>query len=126
MPSLPYNTDLSSLSGRDLDQICFEQGSISLHFHAQMSNPKGTGISVRSKVIHHTKNNVTEWDCSKPFAAHCSLLMLLRATLSRVTGMPNRSLKLEFVNDEIVTILSSDDHEEESYRIWDGDTLIVV
>ena len=124
MHGLPHDTDLSFLIGRDLDGICFERGQLHFQFHAPLSNLKGTGICVRTKVIHHAKHGVVEWDCSRPLIGSCSLLLLLRTTVVRV-GWPDGSLKLEFSNQEIVTIVYSY-AKTDSYRIWDGDTIIVV
>ncbi len=120
-----HRHDLSFLIGRDLDCICIEQGQLQLLFHAPVSNLRGVGIAIRSKMIHQAKSGTTEWDCDKPLPASCSLLMLLRAPLARVAGMPNGALKLEFTNDETITILASD-RNGESYRIWDGNNVIVV
>jgi hypothetical protein len=124
MHGLPHHPDLSFLIGRDLDGICFERGKLHFQFHAPLSNLKGTGICVQSKVIHHAKHGVVEWDCSKPLIGSCSLLLLLRTTVVGV-GWPDGNVKLEFSNEEIVTILYSNE-KTESYRIWDGDTIIVV
>jgi hypothetical protein len=125
MHGLPHDTDLSFLIGRDLDGICFERGQIHFQFHAPLSNLKGTGICVRSQVVHHAKHGVVEWDCSRPLMDSCSLLLLLRTTVVRAAGMPDGSLKLEFSNEEVATILLGN-QKEESYRIWDGDITIVV
>lgn len=124
MHGLRHHPDLSFLIGRDLDSICFERNQLLFQFHAPLSNLKGTGICVRSKVLHHAKQGVVEWDCSKPLIGSCSLLLLLRTTVVRV-GWPDGSLKMELSNEETVTILYSN-AKAESYRIWDGDTVIVV
>lgn len=124
MHGLLHHPDPSFLIGRDLDGICFERNQLHFQFHAPLSNLKGTGICVRSTVIHHAKHDVVEWDCSKPLIGSCSLLLLLRTTVVCV-GWPDGNLKLEFSNKEIVTILYSN-AKTESYRIWDGDTIIVV
>lgn len=124
MHGLPHHPDLSFLIGRDLDGICFERGKLHFQFHAPLSNLKGTGICVSSKVIHHAKYGVIEWDCSRPLISSCSLLLLLRAIVVRV-GMPDGNLKLEFSNEETITILYNNS-KTESYRIWDGDAIIVV
>ena len=125
MHGLPHDTDLSFLAGRYLDGVCFEQGRLSLFFEASLLNKKGTDIYVQSKVIHHSKNGVIEWDCTKTLADSCSLLMLFRITILRGAGMPDGTLKLEFSNEEVVTIPVGN-QKEESYRICDGDTIIVV
>jgi hypothetical protein len=124
MHGLPHPPDPSFLIGRDLDGICFERNQLHFQFHAPLSNLKGTGICVQSKVIHHAKHGVVEWDCGEQLTGSCSLLLLLRMTVVRV-GWPDGSLKLEFSNEETVTILYSN-AKAESYRIWDGDTVIVV
>ncbi len=124
MHGLPHHPDPSFLIGRDLDGICFERGKLHFQFHAPLSNLKGTGICVQSKVIHHAKHGVIEWDCSKPLLGSCSLLLLLRTTIVHVEW-PGGNLKLEFSNEEIVTVLYSNANTE-SYRIWDEDTIIVV
>lgn len=125
MDSLPHRTDISFLSGKDLDQVCFEQGSLSLQFYAPMSNRKGTGICVQSKIVHRSNKSVFEWDCAKTLGSFCSLLMLLRSTVTRAVGRPDGALELEFSNGDLVTIPGGI-HKKESYRVWDGETVIVV
>ena len=125
MLSFSNQTDLSFLNGRELDGICFERGQVHFQFQAPLSNLKGTGIRVCSKVIHHAKHGVVEWDCSRSLTGSCSLLLLLRKTVIRAAGIPDGSLKLEFSNGEVVTI-SGGNQKGESYVIWDGDTIIVV
>jgi hypothetical protein len=125
MHGLPNHTDLSFLNGRDLDGICFERGQLHFRFHAPLSNLKGTGICVRSKVIHHAKHGVVEWDCSRPLIGSCRLLLLLRTTIICAVGMLDGRLKLELSNGEVVTVPVGN-QKKESYRIWDGETIIVV
>ena len=124
MKGSSHKHDLSFLIGRDLDCICIEHGQLQLLFHAPVSNLRGVGIAVQSRVIHQGKSGTMEWDCNKPVTAFCSLLMLLRAPLARVTGLPDGTLKLQFANDESVTILTSA-RNEHSYQVWDGDAVTV-
>ncbi len=125
MHGLTQDTDLSFLIGRELDCIGFERGQLHFLFHSPLPNEKGTGISVRSRVIHHAKHGMTEWDCSEPLATSCSLLLLLRTAVVCATGMPDGGLKLEFSNKELAIIVDGNANAE-SYRIWDEDRLIVV
>lgn len=125
MHGLPQDADLSFLIGRDLDSIGFERGQLHFLFHAPLSNKKGTGISVRSRVIHYAKHAMTEWNCNEPLSTSCSLLLLLRSAVVCAAVMPDGGLKLEFSNKELVTIVDGNANTE-SYRIWDGDTLIVA
>lgn len=125
MYGLPQDTDLSFLIRRDLDCICIERGQLHLQFTAPLSNLKGTGICVRSRVIHHAQHGKVEWDCSKPLTGSCSLLLLLRVTVICVSETADGSLNLKFSNGGIVTILDSN-FDTESYRIWDENSVIVV
>lgn len=125
MHRLPQDIDLSFLTGRYVDGVCFERGRLSLFLEASVQNEKGIEIYVQSKVTHHSKRGVIEWDCTQPMAAACSLLLLFKVTILRGVGLPDGSLKLEFSNEETVTIRDST-AKTESYRIWDGDTAIVV
>ena len=118
MHALPQEFDCGFLVGRRLEQICFNENQISLHFNADAS------ITIEAGYSYQVGDLPVSAPISSVPASHSNLMELLGQTISRVEATSDGTLALVFENGHELRCF--DNPHYESYRIRDGARTIIV
>lgn len=118
MHALPAEFNGSFLIGRRLEQICFNENQISLHFNADAS------ITIEGGYAYQVAGLPVGSPTAFVPASHSNLMELLGQTISRVEGTTDGTLAMFFDNGYELRCFENPHYE--SYRIRDGDHVIIV
>lgn len=119
MYGLPRDFDLTMLIGQRLEQVCFSENQVWLHFHPDLRIGIESSFSCRQPLsganVSRMKVPVKESD----------LMHLLGARIVRASGTQEGTLSLTFENGHEVKVFD-DSAEYESYGIATGAREIIV
>jgi hypothetical protein len=118
MHGLPVGFDAGFLVGCRLEQICFSENQISLHFSA------GVGITIEGGYSYQRSTLPASAPTAFVPASQSNLMELLGHAISGVEGTSNGTLTLLFDNGHELRCF--DNPHYESYRIRDGAREIIV
>ena len=118
MYGLPKEFDGKFLVGRTLEMVCFNQNQVYLHFDAKVT------ITVESAFSHQGARGEAIRLIELPVEVS-DLMVLLESSVSDVEGSKDGTLSLFFDNGHILRIYD-DSPQYESYKIENGDAVIIV
>lgn len=119
MYGLPADFDGTFLIGRTLEQICFSENQISLHFDADV------GVTIESAYAYQEDVAAAEKTPTHSVpASQSNLMQLLGQTIGRVEGASDGTLSLLFTNGH--RLWCFDNPQYQSYQIRDGARVIIV
>jgi len=119
MYGLPSDFDAKFLVGRTLEQICFNQNQIALHFDDDLS------IVVESAFSHGGSLTPSDARIVEVPVKHSNLMQLLGLSVSEASGDEDGSLTLVFDNGHTFRCFDTS-REYESYKIQHRATEIIV
>jgi hypothetical protein len=118
MYGLPPDFDFTVFAGRRLEQICFAEYQINLHFDGEV------GIGVESTFSYDSGRRQPTQVVEVPVTTS-DLMGLLGHQVSEAREEKAGTLVLVFDNDHTLRIFD-DSREYESYRVWVGQKEIIV
>ena len=110
MYGLPLDFDAKFLVGRNLEQICFNQNQIALHFDDDLS------IIVESALSHESSQSLSDARVVEVPVSDSDLMQLLGFSVSDASGDKDGTLTLVFDNGHTLKCYDTS-HEYESYKI---------
>lgn len=119
MYGLPMNFSATFLNGRTLEQICFNQNQISLHFDSEVT------ITIESAFAHQQPESEEEVKLLEVPVLQSDLMQLLGRSVSRASGTDDGTLVLVFENGHTLKCFDTS-REFESYQIRHGTSVIIV
>jgi hypothetical protein len=118
MYGLPKDFDAGFLPGRLLEQVCFSENQVALHFSGDVS------ISIEGTYSHEDESRAWEPSKVRVPPSQSNLMQLLGRAVRRAIGMGDGTLVLEFDNDH--RLMCFDTPQYESYHIRHGARTITV
>lgn len=118
MYRLPKNFDGNRLVGHCLEQICFNENQVCLHFDGMLS------IVVESKLSYRDTPKSIDQVIEIP-VRHSDLMLLLGQSILNCYGDDDGTLSMEFGNGSTLKCLDTS-NQYESYRIINGNEDIIV
>jgi hypothetical protein len=119
MYGLPTNFDGKFLVGLTLEQICFNQNQVALHFDNDVS------IVVESAFSHEGYQSASPAQPLDVPVASSDLMQLLGCSISNASGDKAGTLTLVFDNGHALKCFDTA-REYESYRIEHGGKVVIV
>jgi hypothetical protein len=112
MYGLPRSFDGNLFVGRTLEQICFSENQISLHFDG------GVGLTIEGAYSYQNTATV------QAPTLHAALAKSLGQSIARANGDSDGTLSLLFDSGDQLNVF--DDPHYESYQIRHGTDVIIV
>lgn len=119
MYGLPSDFDVKFMVGRTLEQVCFNENQIALHFDDDLS------IILESAFSHERSQSSSDSGVVEVPVTCSDLMELLGFSIARSSGDKDGTLTLEFDNGHILRCFDNS-REYESYKIEYRGNLIVV
>lgn len=119
MYGLPKDFSGEFLIGHSLEQICFNQNQVSLHFDGDI------GITIEGSFSHlRSDSDLGEQVFDVP-VSQSDLMLLLGSSISEAGGGKDGTLNLKFENGHTLRCFDKS-REFESYQIRHGKDVIIV
>ena len=118
MYGLPEDVNLDFFLGATLIQVCVGENEVILNFHPEISVMIAGSVGV-------TGPDSTQRVLDDARAAGAAILGVLGASVSKVSGTPDGTLRLSCSDGTVLEIYDSWE-EFESYTVHHGETVIVV
>jgi Family of unknown function (DUF6188) len=119
MYGLPDDFDAGAFVGRTLEQVCFTENQVTLHFDCVVD------ITVESAFVHGDRKSESSHPVIRMPVHESGLMRLLGSSIIESSGNQDGTLMLAFDNGDLVKILD-DAPNYESYQIRIGDRVIIV
>ena len=117
MYKLPTDFDPGFFVGLSLEQVCFSENQVSLHFGREV------GICVES-ALSHVKGHEPVVAVEVPLF-ESDLMLLLGHVVQRASASADGTLTLSFDNQHVLSVYDTWD-QYESYKIHQGTQVIIV
>jgi Family of unknown function (DUF6188) len=119
MYKLPADFDAQFFVGRNLEQICFNQNQIALHFDDDLS------IVIESAFSHEEPQSPSDGQVVEVPVSDSDLMRLLGCSVSEASGDGDGTLILVFENGHVLKCFDTSD-QYESYQIEHHGNVIIV